>query len=228
MEVICRGCRGRVADGSPCPDCGTWNGPRVSVITTVYDRVACLQRCLRALQHSTFRDFEQIVVSDAPPGAIVGEIRAVCADAGVRHLDLPSRTQDWGISPALAGLRAARGAYVCFLSDDNAYLPDHFGPLVTALDADPGLGFAYSSCLYAGRKELRYAPPQGARIDLGQPLFRRSVLAAADLEAVRGSFAWDWEIIQRLMGRGVRWQHVDAMTFVFRLAAYPGLVEALR
>lgn len=201
--------------------------PRVSIITTVYDRVACLKRCLRSVQHLDYRDFEQIVVSDAPPASTAAEISALCADAGVRHLDLPTRTNDWGISPALAGLRASVGEYVCFLSDDNAYLPAHFGPLVAALDADAGLGFAYSSCLYAGRKELRYAPPQGARIDLGQPLFRRSALLDADLEACRGSFAWDWEIVSRLMGRGARWQHVDDLTFVFRLDAYPHLVEAL-
>lgn len=204
----------------------------VSIITTVYDRVACLRRCIRSVDRLAFADIEHIIVSDAPAAAVVDEIAAIVSAAGGpaarrRYLNLPERRQDWGISPALDGLRASRGEYVCFLSDDNAYLPDHFGPLVAALDADADLGFAYSSCLYAGRKELRYAPPQGARIDLGQPLFRRSALLEADLEAVRGSFAWDWEVIHRLMARGVRWQHVDHTTFVFRLEAYPHLVEAL-
>jgi glycosyltransferase involved in cell wall biosynthesis len=203
--------------------------PRVSIVTTVYDRVACLRRCLRSVQHLAFRDLEHLVVSDAPPPAVAAEIAALAAAAQVRHLDLPTRTNDWGCSPANAGLRAARGEYVCFLSDDNAYLPDHFGPLVAALDADPSLGFVYSSCLYAGRKELRYAPPAGARIDLGQPLFRRSVLREqlGDELPGRGSFAWDWDLIHALLERGVRWQHIDAPTFVFRLAAYPQYVEAL-
>ncbi len=206
--------------------------PVVSIVTTVFDRVACLHRCLRSVDRLELPGVEHIIVSDAPPAPVVDEIAAIVAAAGGpaakrRYLNLPERRQDWGLSPALAGLESARGEYVCFLSDDNAYLPDHFGPLVAALDADPGLGFAYSSCLYAGRKELRYAPPQGARIDLGQPLFRRSALSAADLDACRGSFAWDWEVIQRLMLRGVRWQHVDRTTFVFRLEAYPHLVEAL-
>jgi len=203
--------------------------PRVSIITTVYDRVACLRRCLKSVQRLAYRDIEQIVVSDAPPVEIEAQIAQVCAGAGVRHFSLPGRTNDWGISPAMAGLRAAHGEYVCFLSDDNAYLPDHFGPLVAALDADPELGFVYSSCLYAGRKELRYCPPVGAGIDLGQPLFRRSVLKTQfnyELPA-RGVFSWDWELIQHLMARGVRWQHVDEATFVFRVEAYPKLAEAL-
>jgi glycosyltransferase involved in cell wall biosynthesis len=200
--------------------------PRVSIVTTVYDRVACLARCLRACQHSEWIDYEQIVVSDAPPAAIVADIARLVADAGprVRHVNLPARTNNWGIGPAEAGLRVAVGEFVCFLSDDNAYLPDHFGPLVAALDADPGLGFVYSSCQYAGRKELHYAPPIGAGIDLGQPLFRRSVLPATMPVRV---FSWDWELIAALLARGVRWQHVDVASFIFRLAAYPELVEAL-
>jgi glycosyltransferase involved in cell wall biosynthesis len=203
--------------------------PRVSIVTTVYDRVDCLWRCLRSTQKLAYRDFEQIVVSDDPPASVFVEIADLCAAAGVRHLNLPARTNDWGISPAMAGLRASAGEFVCFLSDDNAYLPDHFGPLVAAFDADPGLGFVYSSCLYAGRKELRYCPPVGAGIDLGQPLFRRAVLKEQfnDELPCKGVFSWDWELIWRLMAANVRWQHVDATTFIFRLEAYPALVEAL-
>lgn len=203
--------------------------PRVTIVTTVFDRIDCLDRCLRSVRHLAFRDYEQIVVSDNPPSDVVDQIAALCDQAGVQHINLPTRMHDWGISPAMAGLRASRGEYVCFLSDDNAYLPDHFGPLVAALDRDPGLGFVYASCLYAGRKELRYTPPVGAGIDLGQPLFRRSVLKDRfnDELPCRGHHAWDWELIRALMNFGVRWQHVDEATFVFRLLAYPALTEAL-
>ncbi len=205
--------------------------PKVSIVTTVFDRVACLDRCLRSVQKLAYTDLEQIVVSDAPPAPIVDEITRLVAQAGPRvsYFNLDVRTNDWGFSPATVGLREAKGKYVCFLSDDNAYLPDHFAPLVSALDADPDLGFVYSSCLYAGRKELRYCPPVGAGIDLGQPLFRRSVLRQQfnDELPARGCFSWDWELIGALMGRGVKWQHVDETTFVFRLDAYPQIMEAL-
>ena len=203
--------------------------PRVSIITTVYDRTDCLARCLRSVQRLNYREVEQIVVSDAPPEEFREEIERLCEQSGVRYYNMPRRNNDWGHSPANAGLRAARGEFVCFLSDDNAYLPDHFAPLVDAFDADPSLGFVYSSCLYAGHKELRHVPPVGAGIDLGQPLFRRSAIKdhCDDLLPCRGHFAWDWELIKLLMDRGVRWQHVDETTFVFRLLAYPALVEAL-
>lgn len=204
--------------------------PRVSIVTTVYDRIDCLARCLRSVQHLAFRDVEQIVVSDNPPEPVLSEIARLCAEYGVCHLNLPVRTNDWGHSPATLGYQQAEGEFVCFLSDDNAYLPDHFGPLVAAFDADPGLGFVYSSCLYDGRKELRYCPPVGAGIDLGQPLFRTAVLREhfGDLLPCRGIFSWDWETIRILMqDHHVRWHHVDETSFVFRLAAYPRIVEAL-
>lgn len=205
--------------------------PRVSIVTTVFDRVDCLARCLRSVQHLAFRDFEQIVVSDCPGVEIEAAIDGVVAgihDPRVRHLRRSVRAGDWGRTPAIDGLRASVGEYVCFLSDDNAYLPDHFGPLLAALDADPGLGFAYSSCLYAGGRELRYCPPIGAGVDLGQPLFRRAAIRQHlhdDLPFPE--FAWDWRLIDALMRCGVRWQHVDEASFVFRLMAYPKLVEAL-
>lgn len=205
--------------------------PRVSIISTVYDRVECLGRCLRSVQHLAYRDWEQIVVSDCPGATVeaaIDRIVEATGDPRVRHERRSSRAADWGRTPAIHGMRASRGEFVCFLSDDNAYLPDHFGPLLAALDADPGLGFVYSSCQYAGRKELRFSPPVGAGIDLGQPLFRRSVIRDVlhdDLPFPE--FAWDWRLIHTLMLHGVRWQHVDVTSFVFRLEAYPEIAKTL-
>lgn len=205
--------------------------PRVTIVTTVYDRMACLARCLRATALSTLEAREQLVVSDAPGPSLevtIDGLVAATGDRRVRHLRRQTRANDWGMSPAADGLRAATGEFVCFLSDDNAYLPDHFTPLLAALDADPDLGFVYTSCQYAAMRELRAAPPTACHIDLGQPLFRTAVLRAA---FPRGfpyhEFAWDWQVIHALLGRGVRWRHVDIPSFIFRLAAYPALVEAL-
>jgi len=203
--------------------------PRVSVVTTVYDRTACLDRCLRAMTHSTFRDFEQVVVSDSPPDMVQAEVQRLVAVAGpaTRYLNHAPRANDWGMTPAWTGLRAAVGEYVTFLSDDNAYLPPHLGNLVALLDADPGLGFAYSSCHYAGRKVLAY-PPRGGNIDLGQPMFRRDLLLATFPHGLPyREFAWDWRMIAELLTRRVRWQHHPEATFIFRLDQYPQWMGAL-
>ena len=206
--------------------------PRVSIVTTVYDRVECLRRCLRSVRALTYDDYEHIVVSDAPPQAVAEEITRIVKqhdDGRLRYFDLERRFNNWGIAPAAVGLRRALGEYVCFLSDDNGYTPDHIGNLVDALDRHPGIGFAYSSCRYAGRLVLAHPEPAPARIDLGQPMFRRELFArhlANDLPF--DMLAWDWCLIDTLIKKGVGWKHIDVPSFIFRLAQYPQLMAADR
>jgi hypothetical protein len=124
-------------------------------------------------------------------------------------------------------LKLARGKYVCFLSDDNGYTPDHVDPLAGALDKESSLGFVYSSCLYDGRLTLRFSPPQFGRIDLGQPLFRKELFDVyLDGTLPFAELAWDWRMIQTLVRKGVSWRHINRPTFIFRLHKYPHLIPA--
>ena len=103
---------------------------RVSIITTVYDRTECLRQCIGSVQRLTFRDYEHLIVSDCPPSEDVQRIRTMVAaarDERIGYFNLARRHNNWGIAPAAAGLRCTRGEYVCFLSDDNGYMPDHIG-----------------------------------------------------------------------------------------------------
>ena len=204
--------------------------PRVSIVTTVYDRLDCLRQCIASVARLRFSDWEHLIVSDAPPPEVVqgiAEIVRSAADPRLAYLNLPRRHNNWGIAPATAGLRRARGEYLCFLSDDNGYQPGHVGTLVALLDRQPGLGFAYSSCHYAGRTVLRHPVPRAARIDLGQPMFRRELFERHFNDDLPfNEMAWDWRLIEALMQRGVRWQHVDQPSFIFRLAMYPQFAAA--
>ena len=199
------------------------NLPAVSIITTVYDRVQCLADCIRSVKQLQYRDFEHIVVSDHPPSQVVDRISTLLrsdAIGDVTYADLQERFNNWGIAPASVGLYLARGQYVCFLSDDNGYTADHLTPLVAALDQDPNIGFAYSSCQYAGRLVLRHTTPRPGGIDLGQPLFRKELFDRY-LSGVLpfDMLAWDWHMIETFMRHGVKWRHIDRATFLFRLAA---------
>lgn len=201
--------------------------PAVSIITTVYDRVGCLEQCLRSVKALEFQDYEHIVVADLPPEPVLEQIKntiAKSSNGGKQPIFacLEKRRNNWGIAPAARGLEMARGKYICFLSDDNGYKPNHFNKLVTMLEANPGLGFVYSSCAYDGRSVLRSPIPRPGRIDLGQPLFRRELFdkyLGGTLPFAE--YGWDWRMIERFMRNGVRWQHVNDDTFLFRLAKYP-------
>jgi hypothetical protein len=197
--------------------------PLVSIITTIYDRVNLLAGCLQSVRELVYRDFEHIIVSDHPPEDVVSRIKSLVSiepTPSLTYADLDARTNNWGIGPASVGLQLARGRYVCFLSDDNGYTPDHFDPLVSVLEQHGDVAFVYSSCQYAGRFVLRNSTPLPGGIDLGQPLFRKEIfdrylpgLLPFDM------MAWDWHMIETFMRHGLRWQHVDRPTFLFRLAA---------
>jgi Glycosyl transferase family 2 len=201
--------------------------PVVSIITTVYDRVQCLKDCIKSVRHSTFHDYEHIIVSDAPPPEVTAGIRELIRsdDEGLGRIcyaNLTRRHNNWGIAPASVGLGLARGDYIGFLSDDNGYMPDHIATLVRALETDPDLGFVYSSCLYDGRAILKSPTPRPGQIDLGQPLFRRDMFHRyLNNQLPFNNLAWDWQMIEFFMRRGVRWKHINKPTFVFRLAKYP-------
>jgi hypothetical protein len=199
--------------------------PRLSIITTVYDRTECLKRCIASVQRLTFEDFEHVIVADHPAPEVMEHIQQIVRSAGDPRIglyNLGQRFNNWGIAPAAAGLRRARGEYLAFLSDDNGYIPDHFEPLVRLLDRDAALGFVYSSCRYDGRLVLNHPIPRPGRIDLGQPLFRRELFDLHfDTDLPFDMMAWDWQLIDALMRRGVRWRHVDRQSFLFRLEKYP-------
>ena len=206
------------------------DAPAVSIVTTVYDRLDCLERCLQSTAALSFRNYEQIVVADAPPPPVRERyqnlgVRWNCRNRGLTFAVLKARHNDWGIAPAAAGLHLARGRYLCFLSDDNGYLPWHFERLLEAVETDRSLGFAYSSCLYDGRTTLNASPPRPGRIDLGQPLFRRELFD----RHLGGTlpfheFGWDWRMIECFLRKGVRWRHINDATFIFRLSKYPHLM----
>jgi hypothetical protein len=204
--------------------------PRVTVITTVYDRPECLRQCLQSVSRLNFSDYEQIVVSDAPSAAVVDaitEIVRLSSVPRVRYANLARRANNWGIAPALVGLFLSSGHYIAFLSDDNGYAPDHLDALVPALETERRLGFVYSSCLYDGRLVLNHCTPRFGRIDLGQPLFRRELF---DLH-LNGTLpfkvaAWDWEMVQHFINKGVSYRHVNRPSFIFRLAKYPQFLNA--
>ena len=197
--------------------------PTVSIITTVYDRTECLEECIRTVKQLHFRQYEQLIVADSPPAHVVEALQAIVRendDGSTMFVNLKKRYNNWGITPASIGLHLARGKYICFLSDDNGYTPEHFDHLVPVLEHDQDLGFVYSSCNYAGRIRLNHPRPAPGRIDLGQPLFHKSLFKKHLQNTLPfNEFAWDWRMIERFLQQGVKWRHVERASFLFRLAA---------
>lgn len=202
--------------------------PDVSIITTVYDRVLCLQNCIKSVKRLNYKNYEHIIVADAPSSQVLDDIQLLIGredNSRIQFVTMRTRHNNWGIAPASVGLKLARGKYICFLSDDNGYIPDHFAPLVEMLERNDDLDFVYSSCRYAGIRVLRSGTPRPGCIDLGQPLFRRKLFGMHLPQGLSfDMMAWDWHMIELFLKQGARWEHIDRPTFLFKLEKYPQFI----
>lgn len=107
--------------------------PRLSVIVPVYNVEDYLDECLASLEAQDFDDFEAVCVNDGSPDSS-RQILARWAEGHpwVRIVD----KENGGLSSARnAGIRAARGTYVCFLDSDDKLLPQACGRIVEALES---------------------------------------------------------------------------------------------
>lgn len=114
--------------------------PRVTVIIPTLDRPALLAATLASLTRQTLRSFEVLVIDDGGADAIT--VRAVADSFAplVRYVRIGNSGEAGAVN---RGLALARGEYVAFLSDDDAWAPELLDEAVAALDKAPELIGAY-------------------------------------------------------------------------------------
>ena len=111
--------------------------PLVSVVIPTRDRPGMLRDALLSVGGQTYGRWEAIVVNDGGAKPSIPEELA----AKVVYFEFGAPQ---GVARARnAGLRAARGAVVAFLDDDDIYLPRHLETLVGAL-RESGAALAYT------------------------------------------------------------------------------------
>lgn len=103
--------------------------PVVSVIVATYMREAELTRALESLATQTYTDFEIVVVDDNANPEWNDRVEAVIQSfrAGHPHIALNyirNAANQGSAQTRNIGIEVARGEYVCFLDDDDLYLPD--------------------------------------------------------------------------------------------------------
>jgi hypothetical protein len=106
---------------------------RATVLIPTHDHADTLLRSIPTAQRQTVEDIEIFVVGDGVPdrtreimGAFIGD------DQRIRFFDNAKAPRNGEIHRA-AALRHARGRIVCYLSDDDLWLPDHLECLERAL-----------------------------------------------------------------------------------------------
>ena len=110
--------------------------PRVSVIIPTYNRAALLREAIDSVLAQTYADFEIIVVDDGSVDDTAAML-ATLTDPRLRYV----RQANAGRSAARnQGLALAQGEFICFLDDDDAFLPNKLSDQTADLDRRTEIG----------------------------------------------------------------------------------------
>lgn len=122
----------RAAEDSRVPRQAVNRTPTVSVIIPTFNRPDRLRTALASVFAQEYRDFQIIVVNDGST-----PVEPVIADFNHDgRITLITHDRNRGLAASRnTGLRHATGTYVCYLDDDDRFLPDHLRTLVTQLEA---------------------------------------------------------------------------------------------
>lgn len=97
--------------------------PTFSVIIPTCGRPGFLRVALRSLTWQTLKDFEVIVVNDGEED-VSAVVQEFCDSMPLSLLRTP-RPRSGPSCARNTGIRAARGAYLCYLDDDDFYYEEH-------------------------------------------------------------------------------------------------------
>jgi hypothetical protein len=105
--------------------------PTFSIIIPTYNRARFLPEAIRSVQEQVFEHWELIIVDDGS----VDNTKQVCTpylkDDRIRYVHQENRELNGARN---TGVRHARGAFCCFLDDDDRFLPEHLAALSSAID----------------------------------------------------------------------------------------------
>lgn len=217
-------------------------GPLVSVIVRTKDRPGLLVHALHSIQAQTYRNLEIVVINDGGVDVqdVIETVSPHIPVTYVRHETCEGRSQ-----AANSGLRAARGAYLNFLDDDDVLLYDHIETLVSHLLAT-GEKVAYGSVLTVYFSGLPEMPGERQReelvfnmafdpdrllfenyIPLMSVLFSRDVLSAAEGFCPDLVLFEDWDFWIRI-SRSFPFRHIDKVTAEYRFYGVSSIEKAHR
>jgi glycosyltransferase involved in cell wall biosynthesis len=156
-----------------------WNPEKllVSVILPTYNRAEFLARAIRSVIAQTYPNWELLVVDDTSTDHR-RQIVYRFTDPRVYYVRLPVNCGH-PARPRNVGWLLARGTYIAYIDDDNAWRPAHLERLVAAAEAHPDAAGTYGGrCHHApdGMIEEILDPDHG--IDTGDALHRRDLVQA--------------------------------------------------
>jgi glycosyltransferase involved in cell wall biosynthesis len=184
--------------------------PLVSVIIPCFNYGRFLGDAIASVRAQTLRDIEIIVVDDGSTDAVTHDVMA--ALEGVDDIILLRQENQGAPAARNAGLRIARGIYVCCLDADDTMEPTYLEKCVLLMEGNAGVSLAYSWLRVTGSEERVW---KSESLDLDRlryynhvsisAVFRREVgLSGGGFCAAMREGYEDWEFWLRLGSEGHR------------------------
>ncbi len=122
--------------------------PLVSVVVPTMNRPDLLERALRSLVNQNYENWQALVVNDA--GEDVQNL--VMSIDSFKRIQYYSLSKNEGASSARnTAIQASNGSVICYLDDDDVFLPDHIATIVDALQKNQA-EFVYCEAVYEVEK----------------------------------------------------------------------------
>ena len=134
---------------------------KVSVITSAYNRVDDLVRCISSILKSSYTDYEIIVIDNASTDG-TSEILKEKYGTSIKLCTLPKNCFSTGGKNA--GIEISVGEYLWFVDSDMVVSETLMGNLTEILDSDSKIGLVGAKIYYYSDKDRVWS--SGARISL--------------------------------------------------------------
>ena len=205
--------------------------PLVSIIVPTYNRPLALKNALESIKAQDYQHWEVIVVNDA--GEDVEQIvTTMDSNNRIRYF---CHEHNKGLSAARnTGLKQVSGEIVCYLDDDDVFLPPHLGTLVNSLvHSDAGLVYTDSvhvleeeenGVVHYSQQGNQYTHDQFSieRLHIGNFIpvntfahYRHLLDKVGDFDTELSALE-DWDMLLRL-SRVTKFQHIPVTTVEVRV-----------
>jgi len=106
---------------------------RATVVIPTHNHGETLRYSVASVQAQIVQDFEILIVGDGVPDITRGVVQELMRDdPRIRFLDFPKGAR-YGEEHRHAALSSAQGEYICYLCDDDLWLPSHLGEMLQLL-----------------------------------------------------------------------------------------------
>lgn len=131
--------------------------PKVTVVTSTYNRADIVRVAIESVLNQDFADWEMCVVGDCTPDDTAGTV-ASYRDPRLKYYNLPEKSppgSHGAIAKNHAIFRMAEAPLIAYLDDDDFYRPNYLSTMLGHLEAHPDIDMLYCRCAYLDKKTGR-------------------------------------------------------------------------